>query len=190
MLETPIDSFLRKEQTAKHRLPAGLRQGKVIRITFFIIGLTAFFVTLLFLLVRPGGAQGFFQSYTCFLPIWAALTVLPVTGPVYLYLLESIGTSRILATAHPLAANQRWNKDRGGTLIKPSARLLGEALVQIYHCYDFVEDSYNIANQKGALSSKSVESSLDTLLKIPPASLYLLEKLGVVTALLHLSMMS
>lgn len=181
LLGTPIDSFLRKEQTAKHRPPAVLRQGKVIRITFFIIGLTAFFVTLLFLLVRPGGAQGFFQSYTCFLPIWAALSVLPVTGPVYLYLLESIGTSRILATAHPLASNQRLNKemlDRGGTLIKPSARLLFR--------YITATTSSRIVTTlpiRRELSSKGVESSLDTLLNIPPASLYLLEKLGVVTAL-------
>mmetsp|Transcript_32820 Transcript_32820/g.67159 ORF Transcript_32820/g.67159 Transcript_32820/m.67159 type:complete len:1431 (+) Transcript_32820:87-4379(+) len=181
LLETPIDLFLRKEQTAKHRPPAVLRQGKAIRIAFFIIGLSSFFLTLLFLLVRPGGAQGFFQSYTCFLPIWAALSVLPITSPVYLYLLESIGTSRILATAHPLASNQKWNRelmDRGGTLIKPSARLLFRYITAT--CSSRIVTTLPI--RKG-LSSKKVESSSDTLLNIPPASLYLLEKLGVVTAL-------
>jgi len=181
LLETPIDLFLRKEQIAKHRPPAVLRQGKAIRITFFAIGLSAFFLTLLFLLVRPGGAKGFFQSYTCFLPIWAALSVLPVTTPVYLYLLECIGTSRILATAHPLASNQQWNRelmDRGA-LIKPSAGLLFR--------YITATSSSRILTKfpiRSCMSSKKkVESSPDTLLNIPPASLYLLEKLGVVTAL-------
>ncbi|KAL7495674.1 hypothetical protein ACHAWT_005447 [Skeletonema menzelii] len=178
LLETPIDLFLRKEQTATNRPPAVLRQGKAIRIIFFVIGVSAFFLTVLFLLVRPRGAQEFFQSYTCFLPIWAALSVLPITSPVYLYLLESIGTSRILATAHPLASNQKWNReltDRGGTLIKPSAGLLFR--------YITATSSSRIVTTlpiRKDLSAKNVE---DTLLNIPPASLYLLEKLGVVTAL-------
>eukprot|EP00986_Skeletonema_menzelii_P010454 scaffold5084_cov145-Skeletonema_menzelii.AAC.1 len=178
LLETPIDLFLRKEQTATNRPPAVLRQGKAIRIIFFVIGVSAFFLTVLFLLVRPRGAQEFFQSYTCFLPIWAALSVLPITSPVYLYLLESIGTSRILATAHPLASNQKWNReltDRGGTLMKPSAGLLFR--------YITATSSSRIVTTlpiRKDLSAKNVE---DTLLNIPPASLYLLEKLGVVTAL-------
>ncbi|KAK1741012.1 putative transmembrane protein 94 [Skeletonema marinoi] len=144
-----IVSNITPEQTAKHRPPAVLRQGKAIRIAFFIIGLT--------------------------------LSVLPITSPVYLYLLESIGTSRILATAHPLASNQKWNRelmDRGGTLIKPSARLLFRYITAT--CSSRIVTTLPI--RKG-LSSKKVESSSDTLLNIPPASLYLLEKLGVVTAL-------
>ena len=175
LLETPIDLFLRKEQKATNRTPAVLRQGKAVRITFFVIGVSAFFLTLLFLLVRPRGAQDFFQSYTCFLPIWAALSVLPITSPVYLYLLECIGTSRILATAHPLASNQtnRELTDRDGMLTKPSAGLL----------FRYITATSSSRIVTTGVSSKKVESSADTLLNIPPASLYLLEKLGVVTAL-------
>ncbi|KAL7434025.1 hypothetical protein ACHAXM_003841, partial [Skeletonema potamos] len=181
LLETPIDLFLRKEQIAKHRPPAVLRQGKAIRITVFVIGLSAFFLTLVFLLVRPGGAKGFFQSYTCFLPIWAALSVLPITTPVYLYLLECIGTSRILATAHPLASNQQWNRlmmDRGA-LIKPSAGLLFRYITATSFSRIFTK----FPHQNFLSSKNKVETSSDMLLNIPPASLYLLEKLGVVTAL-------
>ena len=180
LLETPIDFFLRKEQITKQRPPAVLRQGKAIRITFFAIGLSAFVLTLLFLLVRPGGAKGFFQSYTCFLPIWAALSVLPIASPVYLYLLECIGTSRILATAHPLASNQKWNRevmDRG-ELTKPSTGLLFRYISTTSSSRIFA--TFPIS--RGLFSKKKVERP-DTLLNIPPASLYLLEKLGVVTAL-------
>ena len=173
LLETPIDLFLKKEQNTKHRPPAVLRQGNAIRIAFLAIALSAFLLSVLFLLVRPGGTRGFFKSYTCLLPIWAALSALPVVSPVYLYLLECIGTSRILATAHPLASNQKWNRELvdEGVLIKPSAGLLFRYITATSFSRIFTT------------LPKKVKSSSDTLLYIPPASLYLLEKLGVVTAL-------
>ena len=205
LLETPIDLFLRREeeqtvQRNNRRPPAILRQGKTIRINFLIIAVIAFCLTILFLLVRPGMAQSFFQSYTCFLPIYAALSVLPITTPVFLYLLECIGTSRILATAHPLATSHRkkkWNKEFmeeeddeiDGTLLtkKPSLRLLFRYIAATSSSR-LMLPKFPINMSRGSNSKKAVESSTsssteDTLLNIPPASLYLLEKLGVVTAL-------
>ena len=72
--------------------------------------------------------ENMFQLARCraFWGCWWA-SFLPITSPVYLYLLESIGTSRILAT-HPLASNQKWNRGwwvaRGGPAAAPKTFFL------------------------------------------------------------------
>eukprot|EP00984_Skeletonema_dohrnii_P030615 scaffold22261_cov72-Skeletonema_dohrnii-CCMP3373.AAC.2 len=101
------------------------------------------------------------------------------------YLLERLGRREYWQPHTPTCIKSKVEQGvdgSGGTLIKPSARLL---------CFDILLQhlprgySYCIPIRKG-LSSKKVESSSGTLLNIPRrarASLYLLEELGVVTAL-------
>jgi hypothetical protein len=45
------------------------------------------------------------------IPLLAALGVLPIVGPVFFFLLEALGTARILVTVHPYASSTSEVKD-------------------------------------------------------------------------------
>lgn len=111
------------------------------------------------------------------LPILAALGVLPVAAPTFICLLEVLGTARILTTVHTLS--------RSGTDDYEM-----ESPTKLFVSYSFAT----------LLSRLSLWSTFDTLsrllyfltrrrvlrktklIRVPPASVHLLEKLGVVTA--------
>ena len=224
-------------QTAKRKTPQMIRQGQAIRATFLYAAVIAFTLTLLFLLVRPDGAKSFFLSTTWTLPLLAALSVLPVMTPMYVFLLECIGTARILATVHPLASTQKTrfpnkgmsenvggvdsSQKGGGGIVgsddpfspdggvdKPPLKLLFRYMMATSSSRLFTESPMKALNawrrrkayllssshthastgsnnqsKGGGAARQSFESTPDALLSIPPASLHLLEKLGVVTAL-------
>lgn len=109
LLETPLDSFLRKEDVHERRAatPQLLRRGEALRWTLLPFAVLTFAVTLAVLLVRPGGARRLFRSAAWTLPPLAALGALPAITPLLLFWAECVGTSRILATVHPLASNQK-----------------------------------------------------------------------------------
>mmetsp|Transcript_31329 Transcript_31329/g.65513 ORF Transcript_31329/g.65513 Transcript_31329/m.65513 type:complete len:1636 (-) Transcript_31329:697-5604(-) len=240
LLETPLDLFLRRKDDAIHKTPLLIRQGLAVRTIFLYIAITFFTLTLFFLLIRPGGAQYFFHSTTWNLPLLAALSVLPVISPMYIFFLECIGTARILATVHPLTktrtngpppkngqknmAETGHNGARGGGIgsvdggmstsdeslrlvitgeigrvEKPPLGLLFRYMMATYSSRLFTKSPTKMMTQwmrqkSGASATadsallKNVplqpsDTSWDSLLSIPPASLHLLEKLGGVTAL-------
>lgn len=100
---------------------------------------------------------------------------------MFLFFLECIGTARILSTVHPWASNQKQTIDHGdninrdgdngqnnlGEMNKPSRWLLTRYIAATL--------------QSRLKSSADIVSS--SLLTIPPASMHLLEKLGLVTAI-------
>ena len=217
LLETPLDSFLRKEDDGKDQYvtPQVLRQGEAIRAVLLRFALLVFLVTLIILLVRPGGAQNLFKSSSTWsLPLLAALGVLPVLTPIFLFWVECIGTTRILAAVHPIASNQKqriepkgmsadgycqtsvlsMNDDQSSSehlgLEKPATWLLCRYLMATATSRLFTKSLLRkIKSMLRKISSWThrsdgrSSSSSDALLSIPPASLHLLEKLGVVTAL-------
>ncbi len=199
LLETPLESFLRKEcMKRNHSTPQVIRQGEAVRSILLRFSITVFFVTVVILLVRPGGAKIVFQNPSWTLPFLAALGLLPVSTPVFLFWVECCGVSRILATVHRFASNQKEEprvvpvsvrsrssgdnssyEQRG--LEKPSIWLLCRYLMTTSTHRLFRVSLIKKLSSWIRLPEK--QNSVDALLSIPPASLHLLEKLGVVTAL-------
>lgn len=204
LLETPLESFLRKESVKMNdSTPQVLRQGEAVRCILQIFSIVAIVSTGCVLLLRPGGAENFFQNPTWTLPLLAALGVLPVSTPVFLFWVECCGVSRILATVHHFASKQNQPKvepegiqnnvrssgdystveHRG--LESPSLWLVCRYLMTTSTHRLFRKSLVKKISSWFHLSEKQCpsSSSADSLLSIPPASLHLLEKLGVVTAL-------
>lgn len=202
LLETPLENFLRKECVKRnHSTPQVLRQGEAVRAILLRFSIVVAFATIVILLVRPGGARNFFQNPSWTLPLLAALSVLPVSTPLFLFWVECCGVSRILATVHRFALNQNQQKvdSRGKHFIvesrssgdnssseqrgleKPSLRLLFRYLMTTSTHRLFRKSL--IKKLSSWINLSENQSSADMLLSIPPASLYLLEKLGAVTAL-------
>ena len=202
LLETPLESFLRKECVMRnHSTPQVLRQGEAVRAILLRCSIVVAIATVVILLVRPGGAQDFVQNPSWTLPLLAALSILPVSTPVFLFWVECCGVSRILATVHPFASNQTQQKvelrgvqnsvrsrssgdndpseQRG--LEKPSLWLLLRYLMTTSTQRLFRKSM--IEKLLAWIHLQGKRNSTDTQLSIPPASLHLLEKLGVVTAL-------
>jgi len=211
LLETPLDSFLRKEDGERRgSTPQALRRGEAVRRTLLPLSVAVFAATLFVLLVRPGGAGNFFRTTAWTLPLLASLGVLPVTSPLLLFWIECVGTSRILATVHPLASNQKQQQtiepmgmlgdssrrqssvlsldersslEVGGRIEKPSPWLLCRYLMATASSRLFTKSLLEkISSMRSSEKPASSLGGWDALLSVPPASLYLLEKMGVVTA--------
>jgi hypothetical protein len=204
LLETPLHQFLRKDTIKQHdTTPQVLRQLEAIRTALVLFSVVAFVSTVFVLLVRPGGAQNFLQGPNWTLPFLSALVVLPVSTPVFLFWVECFGISRILASVHPLASKRmkptitvdghqknsecslgdRSYAENGG-IAKPTPQLLCRYIMTTSTYRLFTKSLIKkIASSWKRLWGGQSSSSADRLLSIPPASLYLLEKLGLVTAL-------
>ena len=118
LLETPLISFLRKDGCSSSStkktgaLPQVLRQGRAMRLILLQLSVLVLIITLFILLVRPGGVHSISKSIIWSLPLLAALGILPVTTPVFLFWVECIGTSRILATVHPLSSSNQQQQQQ------------------------------------------------------------------------------
>ena len=161
--------------TVHQKLPQIVRQGQAVRTVLLRVAFVAFFFITAILLIRPSvGPMSFFASPNCWtIPILSALCFLPTTTPLFLFCLECIGTARILATTHPWASNQKQAKkdvevrQKLGEATKPPRWLLIR---------------YIRATLQSRLRS-SANTISNSLLTIPPASVHLLEKLGLVTCI-------
>lgn len=87
---------------------------------------------------------------------------------MFLFFLECIGTARILTTVHPWASNQKQINGFEKVIVTTPPRWL------FYR--------YLVATFQSRLKS-SVDTVSKALLTIPPASVHVLEKLGLVTAI-------
>ena len=169
-------------------------------------------LTLALILVRPDCVRllSSLSSGLYALPLLSALALLPVTTPLLLFWVECVGTSRILARVHPLASNQRSARAEPRGASEGGAGRTGadhqSARSDVPGGDDDVDGRsvterpptwllarYLLATAGSRLFTKSllrkVRNLLDandaggSLLSIPPASLHLLEKLGVTTCL-------
>jgi hypothetical protein len=171
--EAPIASFLRRPPP-KYRSPQVHRQLDDIRKIMYFFSVGSFLLCLLLIFVRPDitstDLSVLLQS-----PFLAAMGGLPIISPIFLMLLEVLGTARILVTVHRCCSLQNSQKDivdKSGLLRRyifaaVSSRLSLQSVVERIH---------------ELMQMTKGEKGKDGLLPIPAASLCLLEKLGVATA--------
>jgi hypothetical protein len=129
---------------------------------------------------RPRQAYGDF-TVTIPLLLLSVLGILPVIGPACIFLLETMGTARILATVHPIAGAHRSNdgakieSNRGrGSLLLRYLLATGISRFALWDLFHFICTVFG---------RRHSQRHKERLLRIPPASLNVLEKLGVATAL-------
>lgn len=110
------------------------------------------------------------------LPILAALGVLPVVGPAFIFIVEVMGTARILTTVHPYSSSTTDLKDSSSTrLLLRYILVTGLSRLSLWPAYDSISGCYHrLTGTRRQQRSK--------LVRVPPASVHLLEKLGVSTA--------
>ena len=174
--------FVSLLSTVEQRSPQIHRQGKAIRLALQILACTMFILTVMLISIRQQIASTDL-SLLLPLPLFVGLGILPVASPIFIVFLEIVGTSRILSAAHPFASRRHVD----GDLLKPiiflryffatfCSRLSVEAklstsFLRWFHCCKTLQQVLLKFSSGG------------DLLDIPPATGYLLEKLGVVNAL-------
>lgn len=116
-------------------------------------------------------------------PFLAAIAVFPMIGPSCLIFIEALGTARILASYHPVAT---LRQESSGTSANLDLLLLRYFLATISNRLSltrFVRRLYVFMNAIYKAFGASEKFSVGpNLVRVPPASLNILEKLGVATA--------
>jgi hypothetical protein len=153
------------------------RQINAMREALSFIAIVVLVVTAVALFSRPGATSGDL-SLILPLPLLAALGVLPVVAPAFIFFLEVLGTARILVTVHPHASSsvgEAANPDKSQNIRLLLRYILATGLsrLSLWGVADWVrQNAFWVTS--GFQPSK--------LIRVPPASIHLLEKLGVATA--------
>lgn len=116
-------------------------------------------------------------------PFLAAVATFPMIGPACLIFIEALGTARILAAYHPVAT---LRQDSSGTSTNIDLLLLRYFLATVSNRLSLlrmVRRVYLLVNTIYKTCGASEKLSAGpNLVRVPPASMNLLEKLGVATA--------
>ena len=116
-------------------------------------------------------------------PFLAAVATFPMVGPACLIFIEALGTARILASYHPVAT---LRQDSSGTSTNIDLLLLRYFLATASNRLSLtsvVRRFYVFMNALNKMFGASEKLSVGpNLVRVPPASLNVLEKLGVATA--------
>ena len=178
VLETPVIEFLRRP-AVEYKSSQAWRKLQAIRGVFFVSSFAVLALTATILLVRPDIPQSDL-SLVLSLPFVAALGLSPAVGPIFVFWLEVIGTARILTTVHPFANPGSEDGDADHTF--PKSRLLFRYIVatslsrlSLWSVVDSFQRCF-----PGSVNKRKHNNS--RLVRVPPATLNLLEKLGVCTA--------
>ena len=175
VLETPLSEFLRRP-AVEYKSSQVWRKLQAIRGVFVIISALSLCLSAMVLLVRPDITRGDL-SLVLSLPFVSALGLSPAVAPVFVFFLEVFGTARILATVHPFA--NRGSEEVDSIHTFPKSRLLFRYFVattlsrlSLWPIVDSVQRFFPSFRKQ----------STSRLVRVPPATLNLLEKLGVCTA--------
>jgi len=200
VVESPMDDFVRR--TVQLGKPSQLaRQLQAVRTALFGLSIAFLIVTAAITFGRLGlgysdnDNTGKTMARTVHLPILAALGVLPVVAPAFLFFLEVVGTSRILTTvhAHSNAAANDTDENKAKSWY-PKSRLLSRYVLatsltrlSLWGLYDswsrLLQRLCSWSSSSSSSSSKqSAHAARSKLVRVPPASVNLLEKVGVATA--------
>lgn len=178
VLETPLDEFLRRPPM-QSKSSQVWRKLQAVRGVFLLLSAAFLCLTAGILFIRPDLPSSDL-SLILSLPFLAALGVSPVVGPVFVFVLEVIGTARILTTVHPFANPGAREEDANHTF--PDSQLLFRYVVatslsrlSLWPVVDMFQPCFG-----GYLDRD--KASIRRLVRVPPATLNLLEKLGVCTA--------
>lgn len=125
------------------------------------------------------------MTFLSTLPMLAALGVLPVAGPCCVIVVEVIGTARILTTVHPFACSPddlgsvgAHNKHKNENLL---FRYIIAAFLSRLGLWELFDTLYRMYEALKLCEDKT--STRSKLIRIPPASLNVLDVLGLATAL-------
>jgi hypothetical protein len=148
---------------------------KAIREALSVFALIVFAITAIIAFARQDTALGDI-TLIVHLPVLAALAVLPVVGPPFIFFLEVLGTARVLTTVHPYSSSTTDLKDSSSTrLLLRYILATGLSRLSLWPAYDSV---YRCLQPL----TGSQRPHRSKLIRVPPASVHLLEKLGVATA--------
>ena len=178
--------------TVEHKTPLVVRQLQAIRASLSVLALFLFVASTAIIFARPD-ITSVDISFILPIPFLAALGVLPVGAPAFLIFLEILGTARILAAAHPHSSfyqsrvnkglkapgpeNSDTKKDRFFPLL---ARYIFATMLSRLDLKDFARGIRLFF--RSVAWSKHSDFKTPKVIRVPPASVYLLEKLGVATA--------
>jgi hypothetical protein len=160
-----------------------VRQLEAVRAVLSIVAILVLLLTTTILFSRSDITSSDL-SLILPLPFLAALGVLPLTGPSCLVFIEVLGTARILASYHQIASFRQ-----GGALetqAHMSTLLLRYVLATASNRFSLQDTGRRFRMKLSSLykriRGKELDFSGSDLVRVPPASLNLLEKLGVATA--------
>jgi hypothetical protein len=147
-----------------------------------VIAIVVLVVTTVAVFSRPGATSGDL-SLILPLPLLAALGVLPVVAPAFIFFLEVLGTARILVTVHPHASSSvdeaaNPGKSQNIRLLLRYILATGLSRLSLWGVADWVRQN-PFSRSRWAVTTGFQPSKL---IRVPPASIHLLEKLGVATA--------
>lgn len=185
VLETPLETFLREPQHQSKK-PLLFRQLDAVRGVLSLVAIAVFFLTTCILLARY---QRFTSdiSYLLPSPFLAAIGAFPLIGPGCLISIEALGIARILTSYHPVASRVRMDKPSNEAtrsvnfdilILRYFLATLSNRL-SLEHICDNIRKTFSaiFCNKQGRTIGGN-----SSMVWVPPASLNLLEKLGVATA--------
>lgn len=157
------------------------RQIKAVRQALSLVAIVLLVVTGGILMLRADLASDDL-SLLLTIPLMTALSVLPTVGPAFLFFLEALATARILATVHPYASLTA-NHTKEEKIFTRSKLVLR---YMVATCLSRLS-LWRVADQVRRIMAKICPGLPHAwfnskLIRIPPASLNLVEKLGVATA--------
>ena len=185
VLETPLESFLREPQHESKK-PLLFRQLDAVRGVLSLVAIAVFLLTTCILL----GRYKRFTSNLSYLlptPFLAAIGAFPVIGPGCLILIEALGMARILASYHPVASRVRMDSpsDMVTRSVNVDILILRYFLATLSNRLSLqllCENIQQILNAVCRSKKGRTRGGKSSMVWVPPASLNLLEKLGVATA--------
>lgn len=164
------------------RKPQVVRQLEAIRAFLSVAGTLLFVAIVVVLFARIKDSAEL--SLALPVPFLAAVATFPMVGPACLIFIEALGTARILASYHPVAT---LRQDSSGTSANIDLLLLRYFLATVsnrlslqrvnHWLYAIMTTIYRVFG----VNEKKLSVG-PNLVGVPPASLHLLEKLGVATA--------
>lgn len=158
------------------------RQLLTIRGRLAIVGVAVFVATSAVLIGRYDGSQNLYSTLA--IPFLASIGLFPFVGPMCLVCMEAIGTARILASYHPVAI-------RRDEIVEDS--FIDTYMLVFRYFMATILNRLSLSNVVHGINRKishlfrpifaeGKAPQVSALVRIPPASLNLLEKLGVATA--------
>lgn len=183
--------FSFRKMIVKHKVPLILRQLQAIRASLSVLSLFLLIITAVIIVARPGIATADI-SFILSIPFLASLGVLPIGAPAFLIFLEIFGTARILAAAHPHSSFRQAQANKGPNAPGPEnsdvekdgfpllARYIFATMLSRLDLKEFARDIRLFF--RSVARSASSDFKTPKVIRVPPASVYLLEKLGVATA--------
>lgn len=178
-----------------HKVPLILRQLGAVRSVLSATALLLFVLTSVVIFARPD-ITSTDLSFILPIPFLASLGVLPVGAPAFLIFLEILGTARILVAVHPhssfrLSPSLSGNSNVGGTsasgdlekdensALKDRLPLLARYILATTLSRLWLKERFfHFTFLRGEPEAQTGIK----IIRVPPASVYLLEKLGVATA--------